>query len=377
MQVKFIDLSRGYEKYGAEIESEVLSVLRSGIYLNGKYTSDLENKLSEYLGVKHAIGVASGTEALYLILKALELPKNSWILVPSFTFIATSEVVVRAGLKPYFVDIEEGTFNLSLESVKNAYQELSKKGERVSAIIAVSLFGVPASLYELSSFCEENSIYLIEDMCQAFGASIKEKMVGSFGIASATSFYPSKPLSTCGDAGMVFTQDKELAQKIRYLKEHGQTKPYYYEYHGVNGRMDEIHAAILKVKFKYFEEELRLRREIASRYLEALSDLKEIGLPEVPKESSPSWSLFTIKTVYRDELKKYLEERGIRTGIYYAYPLHLQPVYEDLGFKEGSLPVTERISKEVLSLPMHPYLTREEQTYVIDAIKDFFKERGK
>ncbi len=377
MDIKFIDLKRGYERYGAEIEKAVSEVLRSCAYLNGPKTQELERILAEYLGVNYGIGVSSGTEALYLILKALNFPKNSYIFVPSFTFIATSEVVIRAGLIPYFVDIDERTYNISIESLKESYEKLSKEGKKSVGVTVVSLFGLPAELYEIKEFCEEKGLVLIEDICQSFGARIVDKKVGTFGIASATSFYPTKPLSTCGDAGMVFTSSKELAQRIRYLKEHGQTKPYFYEYHGVNGRIDEIHSAILLVKYKYFEKEIELRNKLAKIYLEELKELEpQLKLPFVPQNYYCTWSLFTIRTQQREDLRKYLAEKGVGTGIYYAYPLHLQPVYKNLGFKKGDLPVTERVAEEVLSLPLYPYLTEEEVRYIIKVIKEFYEKRG-
>jgi len=375
LEIKFIDLKRSYAKYGKELEEAVIQVLRSGIYLNGPFTKQIEDTLADFIGVKQAIGVSSGTEALYLILKALELPPNSYVLVPSFTFIATSEVVIRAGLVPWFVDVEEDTFGLSLENIKKAWDTLNLKGKKVSAIIVVSLFGIPARLEEISEFCKEKGIFLIEDICQALGAELKEKKVGSFGIASATSFYPTKPLSTCGDAGMVFTNSEKLAGKIRFLKEHGQTRPYYYEYHGVNGRIDEIHSAILSVKFKYFKDELKERRAIANTYYELLKDVKELTLPKPCEGAMPCWSLFTVRAKNRDELRSFLNENGIGTGIYYSYPLHLQPVYSNLGFKKGDLPVTERLAEEVISFPLYPGLKPEEIDYVVNKVKEFYSRK--
>ncbi len=373
--VPFLDLKRGYEIYGKEIEKAVVEVLRSGRYLNGEKTRLIEKTLAEFLGSRFAIGVSSGTEALYLILKALNLPSGSFVLLPSFTFVATAEVVVRAGLVPYFVDVEEDTYNLSPDALVETYENLCRQGKKISAVIAVSLFGIPARMNTISAFCKEKGLFLIEDICQAFGAEIDGKKVGTFGIASATSFYPSKPLSTCGDGGMVFTDDERLAQKIRVLKEHGQTAPYYYEYSGINGRIDEIHAAILLVKFPYFKKELGLRKKLAALYFEALKEIKEIKLPVISEGVSPSYSLFTIRAEKRDNLKGYLKEKGIHTAIYYTLPLHLQPVYKRYGFKKGDLPVTEKLAGEVLSLPFFPYMEEEEALYVVQKIKEFYREK--
>ena len=375
-KVPFLDLKRSYEVYGREVEEAVLEVLRSCRYLNGEKTRLAEETLAGFLGSRFAIGVSSGTEALYLILKALELPAGSVVLLPSFTFVATAEVVVRAGLLPYFVDVEEDTYNLSPQALEEAYDLVSRKGKKVSAVIVVSLFGIPARMEEISAFCKEHELYLIEDICQAFGAVLNGKRVGTFGIASATSFYPSKPLSTCGDGGMVFTNDEALAKRIKILKEHGQTAPYYYEYSGINGRIDEIHSAILLVKFPYFKKELELRKRLASLYFENLKGVKEVRLPVIPAEASPSYSLFTIRAEERDALRDYLKKCGIDTGVYYSLPLHLQPVYRRYGFKEGDLPVTERLAGEVLSLPFFPYMKEEEVLFVTEKVKEFYQGRG-
>jgi len=378
-EIPFLDLKRAYERYGKEIEEAVLKVLRKGIYLNGPETRALEEELSAYLGVKHAIGVASGTEALYLILKALNLPEGSAILLPSFTFVATAEVVVRCGLKPVFVDIERSTGNLDLKALEKAYQECLQRGERISGVIVVSLFGNPPALYEISNFCQKHNLYLIEDICQALGAGIKPaqgltvQKVGTFGIASATSFYPTKNLSCCGDGGMVFTDDDELALKIRAMKEHGQVSPYHYLYHGVNGRIDELQCAILRVKFRYFEEELLLRKELARIYEEGLRDLSpEVELLKVLEGAEPAFSLYSVRVKRREELMEYLKREGIQTRIYYHLPLHLQPVYKELGYKRGDLPETERLCEEILSLPFFPYLRKDEANYVVEKIRRFY-----
>ncbi len=373
LQVPFLDLKRGYQIYGKEIEEEVIKVLRSSRYLNGKYTEEIEKRLSSFLGVKKAIGVSSGTEALYLILKALDFPKGSYVLLPSFTFISTAEVVVRNGLVPWFVDIEEEDFFISLDKIKEAWEKLNLQGKKVVAIITVSLFGIPGKVEKIEEFCKEKGLILIEDICQSFGAKRKGKFVGTFGKASATSFYPSKPLSTCGDAGMVFTNDNELSQKIRILKEHGQTRPYFYEFNGINGRMDEIHAAILTVKFKYFQQEKELRLKIYKLYKDSLKDLDAlIKFPEFDEKDEPVFSLLTLRVKKRDRLKEFLAKKRIQTGIYYSLPLHLQPVYKELGFREGDLHVTEKVAKEVLSLPFFPYLKEEEVLYVCEKIKEFY-----
>ncbi|MGC8871714.1 MAG: DegT/DnrJ/EryC1/StrS family aminotransferase [Caldimicrobium sp.] len=374
MEIPFLDLKRAYARYGEEIERAVIKVLRKGVYLNGEETEALERELASYLGRRYAIGVSSGTEALYLILKALSLPKGSAILLPSFTFVATAEVVVRAGLRPIFVDVERESGNMSLPYLEKAYDEAKKRGYKVSGVIVVSIFGIPARLDEISEFCKIKGLYLIEDICQAFGSELSGRKVGTFGVASATSFYPTKNLSACGDAGMVFTDDEKLAKKIEAMKEHGQTKPYYYEYHGVNGRIDEIQCAILRTKFKYFEEEGKLRENIAKLYSENLKDLSPfVKLLHSPPNSRPLFSLFSIRVKKRDELMDFLKKSGIQTRVYYPQPLHLQPIYKRFGYKRGALPETEALCEEILSLPFYPYLREEEVWAVIEKIREFYK----
>ena len=368
--MRFIDLSRGYARYGSEIEAAVLRVLRSTNYILGPEVSAIEKELAEFVGVSEAVGVSSGTEALYLILKAFEFPSGSLVLTPSFTFVATAEVIRRAGLIPHFVDIDPQTYNLSPGAVEEALKSLSG---RVSAVIAVSLFGLPADFDRLEPLCREHGVVLIEDACQSLGAELHGRRSGSFGDAAATSFFPAKPLGGAGDGGMVFTNRPELAQKIRALRVHGQTRNYYYEYEGVNGRLDELQAAVLRVKLRYLERELSLREEVAERYRRWLSEIPEVKLPEIPKGYRSAWAQFTLRVEARDELRAHLAQKGIPTAVYYPLPLHLQPIFRDLGFSEGDLPQTEKAAREVLSLPMHPYLEPEEQSFVVESIKEFYR----
>lgn len=370
--IPFLDLKRAYNYYGAEIEEAVIRVLRSGIYLNGEETASLEKELANYLGVNFAVGVSSGTEALYLILKALDPPQGSCVLLPSFTFVSTAEVVVRAGLKPIFVDIEPETPNIAIDSLVEIYKKLKLSGEKVFAVIAVSIFGIPARLQDILEFCNEEKIFLIEDICQAFGSEVGNKKVGSFGIASATSFYPTKSLSACGDAGMVFTNNEALYKKIKILKEHGQIAPYSYAYHGINGRIDELQCAILRVKFKHFPKEVQLRKKLAEFYFQELASCP-VKMFQINAFTKPVYTLFSIRIKERNELRQFLESKGVTTKIYYPTPLHKQPIYAQYQVsEEASLPETERLCQEVLSLPFFPYLSVEEAKYVVEKIKEFY-----
>ncbi|MFN4196828.1 MAG: DegT/DnrJ/EryC1/StrS family aminotransferase [Caldimicrobium sp.] len=369
--VPFLDLKRTYSEYGEEIEEAIIRVLRSGIYLNGEETASLEKELANYIGVNFAVGVSSGTEALYLILKALEPPQGSCVLLPSFTFVSTAEVVVRAGLIPVFVDVEPDTPNIAINSLVETYRILKISGKKIFGVIAVSIFGIPARLPEIAEFCNEEKIFLIEDICQAFGSEIENKKVGSFGIASATSFYPTKSLSACGDGGMVFTNNEALYKKIKILKEHGQIAPYFYAYHGINGRIDEVQCAILRVKFKYFPKEVQLRKKLAEFYFQELA-FCPVKMFQINASIKPVFSVFSIKVKERDELKQFLESKGISTKIYYPKPLHKQPIFTQYKVGDGVLPETERLCQEVLSLPFFPYLSLEEAKYVVEKIKEFY-----
>ncbi len=367
--MRFIDLERGLRRYGTEIKEAVIRVLRSTRYILGPEVETLERKLAAFVGVREAVGVSSGTDALLLILKALDLPPGSLVVTTAFTFVATAEAIRRAGLVPYFVDIDPETFNLSPSAAEAALKRLYG---RVRVLLPVSLFGLPADFKALEPLAREYGVILVEDACQSLGAELEGRRSGSFGRAAATSFFPAKPLGGAGDGGMVFTSDSELARRVKILRVHGQSQPYLYAYPGINGRLDEIQAAFLRVRLRYFEEELRLREEVARRYQKLLAPIPQVKTPSLKPGYRSSWAQFTLRVAEREALQRFLEKRGIPTAVYYPRPLHLQPVFEDLGFKEGSLPETERAAQEVLSLPMHPYLTEEEQIQVAEAIKEFY-----
>ncbi len=367
--MRFIDLKRQYEAYQKEIETAVLKVLRHINYILGPEVEELEKKLAAFVGVKEAIGVSSGTDALYIALKAFGIKPGDTVITTPFTFIATAEVIRRLGAHVLFVDVDEDTMNISPDLVEKT---IKKSKQNIKAIIPVSLFGLPADLVTLENICKQYGLILIEDACQSFGASIGNRRSGSFGNAGAVSFFPAKPLGCCGDGGMIFTNDQKAAQKMRAIRIHGQTKKYWHEYEGLNGRLDTLQAAILLTKFKYFEEELNKRQEVANRYRDLLKDLPEVKFQKIPKGYLSSYAQFTIRVPKRDHLAEYLKAKGIPTAIYYPVPLHLQPVFSYLGYKQGSFPVAEKLAKEVISLPMHPFLKPEEQEEIVNTIKKFY-----
>lgn len=369
--LNFIDLKRQYAAYQSEIEEAVLRVLRSGRYILGPEVAALEGELARFIGVEHAIGVSSGTDALLLILKALGIGPQHAVITTPFTFVATGEVVQRVGARLLLADVEEETMNLSLACVAKALKKAREEGLSVKAILPVSLYGLPAALPDFEEFCEQHGLFLIEDACQSFGASIKGRRSGSFGTAAATSFFPAKPLGAYGDGGMVFTNDAALAEKIRALRVHGQTRRNWSAYGGINGRLDTLQAAVLLVKFKHFEAEFLRRQEVAQRYREGLQGLP-VKCQALPQGYVSAYAQFTIRAPQRDELQRYLAERGIPSAVYYPFPLHLQPAFAQAGYQEGDFPVAEKLAQEVLSLPMHPFLLPEEQAKIIENIRSFY-----
>ncbi len=369
--MEFIDLKRQYRAYQEEIEAAVLRVLRSGRYILGPEVEELEKALAAYVGVRCAVGVSSGTDALLLILKALDIGPGSAVVTTPFTFVATAEVVKRVGAQLIFADVDEETMNLSPEAAREAILEAKRRGVCVRAVMPVSLYGLPADLPAFEALAREFSLHLVEDACQSFGAAVGDRRSGSFGQAAATSFFPAKPLGAYGDGGMVFTDDEGLAEKIRVLRVHGQTRRNWCEYGGINGRLDTVQAAALLVKFRHFPAELARRQEVAKRYREGLS-AAPLRFQKVPEGYLSAYAQFTVRAPEREALQASLAERGIPTAVYYPYPLHLQPAFAEAGYPPGSLPVAERLAEEVLSLPMHPFLEPEEQDRIISAICEFY-----
>lgn len=329
----------------------------------GPEVEAFEEEIAEFVGVSHSISCSSGTDALLLCLMALDVGPGDEVIVPAFTFFATAEVVALLGATPVFVDILPDTYNIDPEKVKDAITYNTK------AVIAVSLYGQCAELDELMNICGSKGIYLIEDAAQSLGAEHKGRKSCSIAHLSATSFFPAKPLGCYGDGGCIFTNSDTLAEKIRSLRNHGQVKRYVHKYIGINGRLDAMQAAILREKLKIYPEEIELRQVVAGRY-DAL--LKEKGIePPVVKDYNISvYAQYTIKVSNRDKVAQFLNENGIPTSIHYPIPVPYQEAFSYLGYKSGSLPVSETASQQVLSLPFHPYLTVEDQIRVVEALSE-------
>jgi UDP-2-acetamido-2-deoxy-ribo-hexuluronate aminotransferase len=361
MKINFIDLQSQYQKYKKEIDKEIQEALDSSIYIGGEKITKLEKNLRDFVGCKEAIGCSSGTDALILALMAIDIKPEDEIITTSFTFIATAETIAFLGAKPVFVDIDEKTYNIDVDKIEE------KITSKTKAIIPVSLFGQIADMDKINEIAKKYNLKVIEDAAQSFGAEYKGKKSCNLSDIACTSFFPAKPLGCYGDGGAVFTNDEELAEKIRILLNHGQVERYKHKYIGINGRLDAIQAAVLNVKLKYYKEEIQKRQEVANRYNQ---NLKNVILPYIEEYNLSVWAQYCIRVENRDKMIKKFQEKGIPTAVYYPIPLHLQEVFKYLGYKEGKFPVSEKVSKDILALPMSAFLTENEQNYIIKVIND-------
>lgn len=360
------DIKQQYSIIEAEVSAAVLEVLASGRYIGGPIVANFEQQFADYTGVSECVGCNSGTDALFLALRALNIGAGDEVITTPFTFIATAEVISAVGAVPVFVDIDATTFNLNVEQVAAAITPKTK------AIIPVHLFGQPVDLTALMDVAEAHNLLVVEDCAQSTGASWAGQKVGSIGHIGCFSFYPTKNLGAYGDGGAITTNDPEIATKLRVLKEHGQKNRYYYEEIGVNSRLDAIQATILQIKLRYLDIWNNQRRKVASRYHQFLSQVPGIIAPQELVGGMGVWNQYTIRVLgnKRDLIRSQLQDRGVNTMVYYPHPLHLQPVYESLGYKQGQLQVAEQACQEVLSLPMFPELLEEQQDQVIYSLKD-------
>ena len=368
-----LDLKRQYQAIGADVSAAVLEVLASGAYIGGPIVQNFEQQFATYVGTTECVGCNSGTDALYLALRAMNIGAGDEVITTPFTFIATAETISGVGAKPVFVDIDLATFNLDLSQLAAAMTP------RTKAIMPVHLFGNPVDMTELMSIATQHHLTVIEDCAQATGAKWQGKPVGSIGHFGCFSFFPTKNLGACGDGGAITLNDARLAADLQMFREHGSRQRYYHEAIGVNSRLDAIQAAILRVKLPHLDLWNQQRSAVASRYQQLLADIPGIITPQVTPGGESAWNQYTIRVVaptgtdavaHRDRVRASLQEAGVISMIYYPLPLHLQAVYQDLAYPVGSFPNTERVSHEVLSLPMFPELTFEEQQRVVYALKD-------
>jgi dTDP-4-amino-4,6-dideoxygalactose transaminase len=368
-----LDLKRQYQAIGADVSAAVLEVLASGAYIGGAVVQNFEQQFATYVGTQACVGCNSGTDALYLALRAMKIGPGDEVITTPFTFIATAETISAVGATPVFVDIDPATFNLDLDRVAAAITP------RTKAMMPVHLFGNPIDMTKLMAIADRYNLIVIEDCAQATGAKWQGRQVGSIGHFGCFSFFPTKNLGACGDGGAITLNDPELADDLRMFREHGSRQRYYHEAIGVNSRLDAIQAAVLQVKLKHLDSWNQHRAAVAARYQELLANIPDIITPQVTPGGESAWNQYTIRVIAlpgadpaarRDRVRASLQSAGVISMIYYPLPLHLQAVYRDLGYPAGSFPHTERVSHEVLSLPMFPEITFEEQQRVVYALKD-------
>jgi len=365
MAVPQFDLTRQYKKIEREVEAKVRETLASGAYILGPALVNFEKSFAEYNEVKYAFGVASGTDALLLALRAADIKPGDEVITTAFTFFATAEVIAILGAKPVFADIKLDNYNIDPEDIAR------KITPRTKAIMPVHLFGLPCNMDPILKLAKEHNLVVIEDCAQAVGSQYKGKKAGSFGDFGCFSFFPTKNLGCCGDGGAIITNREEMAEKIRMLRVHGSKKKYYHEFLGYNSRLDTIQAAILEVKLKHLDEWIESRRSIANFYNSSLRDIV-IQVPEEQIDTFHVYHQYTLRVENRDKLVEHLKMKGIGTAIYYPLPLHLQPALKHLGYKPQTLPNTERACEEVISLPIFPELERREMEEVVNAIREFY-----
>lgn len=369
--VPMLDVSRENGRLRQEIDAALAEVCRSGAFVHGPACAQLESAVAAYCGTEHAVGCASGSDALLLPLMALGIGPGDEVILPSFTFFATAGTVWRLGARPVFVDIDPKTFNLSPGDL------VGKISQSTKAIIPVHLFGQCAAMDEICHIASAaRGIPIIEDACQSIGADFQGRRAGSLGWCGALSFYPTKNLGGFGDGGMIATNDAALAAKLRVLRDHGQQPRYYHHFVGLNSRLDTLQAAVLNVKLPHLDDWTAARARHAARYEGEFGRYglgMQIVTPRAADGARHVWNQYTVRVTggRRDALQKYLAERQIGSAIYYPVPLHLQKCFASLGYREGSLPATERAAREVLSLPVYPELTAAEQGAVIDAVSHF------
>lgn len=363
MAINFIDLQAQYRAYKEEIDREILEVCESAQFIGGPKIAALENALSLYTGAAHAIACSSGTDALLLALMALGIGSGDEVITTPFTFIATAEVIAFLGAKSVFVDIEEKTYNIDAHKIEAAITE------RTKVIIPVALYGQCADMDAINAVAAKHGLSVIEDACQSFGATYKGKKSCNLSTIGCTSFFPSKPLGCYGDGGAIFTHDDELAQKMRMLLNHGQNARYKHRYIGINGRLDAIQAAVLSVKLKHFDHELALRQKIAARYDDGLFTCNNVATPYIKADRDSVYAQYSIRVKDRDNVAAALSARGIPTAVHYPMALHLQEAFAPLGYKAGDFPISEKISEEIMSLPMSPFLSHDDQEQIIAALK--------
>jgi dTDP-4-amino-4,6-dideoxygalactose transaminase len=369
--VPFIDVASQRERLGKSIDEAVSRVLAHCQFINGPEVSELEARLATFCGARHVVGCSSGTDALLMVLMAWGVGPGDAVLCPSFTFCATGEVVALLGATPVFVDVDEATFNMDVESLKRGIATARRVGLKPVAVMPVDLFGLSADHDAIGAVASAEGLFVLDDAAQSFGATYKGRRLGTFGLATATSFFPAKPLGCFGDGGAIFTDDAKFAEILRSVRVHGQGSDKYDNVRiGLTARLDTMQAAILIEKLKIFEDEIAARNEVADRYAQGLGDV--LSVPQVASGCTSVWAQYTIrlpKGIDRDGFAAALKAQGVPTAIYYPKSMHHQTAYRNFPVADGGLPVSERLSSEVISLPMHAYLDEPTQARIIAVVR--------
>lgn len=372
-KIKMVDLHGQYNRIRIEIDGAIQQVLDSTAFIQGQQVRDFASDLAVFCGVEHAVTCGNGTDALQIALMALDLAPDDEVIIPAFTYVSTAEVVALLRLRPVLVDVDERTFNLDVAQLE---QRITP---RTRAIIPVHLFGQCADMEPILEIAGKKDIFVIEDAAQALGAVYRSSngtssKAGSLGQIGCTSFFPSKNLGCYGDGGAMLTKDSSFAQKLKMIANHGQRTRYYYDVVGVNSRLDTLQAAILGVKLKYLDEYIQQRSNVARFYDDALAQLDELTLPLRFPDSTHVFNQYTIKVdeEIRDVLRSFLEKKGVPTMVYYPLPLHLQNGYRQLRYGEGAFPIAEKLSKSVISLPIHTEISQDQLDYICDTVTAFF-----
>jgi len=376
--IQMVDLKGQYHKIKDEIDRGLLSCIESAQFINGPEVKRFQQNLEQYLKVKHVVPCANGTDALQIALMALPLEPGDEVIVPSFTYVATTEVIALLRLKPVMVEVDENTFNITAEIVEKAITP------RTKAVVPVHLFGQSADIEGIMRVAAKHNLFVVEDNAQSIGADFTfssgmTKKAGTIGLVGSTSFFPSKNLGCYGDGGALFTNDDALAQKIRMIGNHGQAKKYFHSIIGVNSRLDSLQAAILTVKLEHLDEYCAARQRVAEKYDEAFAGITGLQTPVRAKNSTHVFHQYTLRIEgdRRDALQKHLADRGVPSMVYYPLPLYRQEAFKEFGGPDFVLPITERLCASVLSLPIHTEMDEQTQDYIIQGVKQFFAEAAR
>lgn len=374
-KIQMVDLHSQYEKIKSEIDEAISDVIKSTAFIKGAKVGEFANELASYLDVKHVIPCGNGTDALQIAIMSLGLKPSDEIICPDFTFIASAEVIGLLGYRPVFVDVDYDSFNVTAKNIEQAISIKTK------AIIPVHLFGQAAPMEAILEIAKKYDLYIIEDTAQAIGADYifsdeRKQKLGTIGTIGCTSFFPSKNLGCYGDGGALFTNDDELAERLKMIANHGMKERYHHDILGVNSRLDTIQAAILSIKLKYLDQYEQARQQAAKRYDEAFEGIDDLLIPKKETFSTHVYHQYTLKVKggKRDELKTFLEQNDIPAMIYYPVPLHKQKAFLPIARQGGTLNVSETLAEQVLSLPMHTELDEEQQTYIINKVREFFSK---